>query len=160
MCTIRSTFRDASVEECTDWTVYSYSRKSRIMKGVSNQHNSLQRRISKLRKTRPTLRPHPRSGMQANPRITAGNNPAVFCGFQANTFPFAELHGSEVNFLSSGFCPSGLSLSDNVYSWISSQFTKCSLFCKTLLCIISFNLVTMQRGYLFQICLTDVPGEG
>lgn len=78
--------------------------------------------------------------MQADPCIIAGNNPAVFRGFRANNFIFAGLRGNllgcEVNFPSSGFCPSGPSLSDKVYSWISSQFTKCSLFCKTLLCLI------------------------
>lgn len=77
--------------------------------------------------------------MQADPCIIAGNNPAVFRGFRANNFPFAGLRGNllgcEVNFPSSGFCPSGPSLSGNVCSWISSQFTKCSLFCKALLCL-------------------------
>lgn len=55
--------------------------------------------------------------MQADWCISTGNNPAVFCGFRANNFPFSGLHGSflcsEVNFLSSGLCPNGLSLSDN-----------------------------------------------
>lgn len=86
--------------------------------------------------------------MQADPCIIAGNNPAVFRGFRANNFIFAGLHGNllgcEVNFPSGGFCPSGPSggfcpsgpsLSDKVYSWISSQYTKCSLFCKARLCL-------------------------
>lgn len=78
--------------------------------------------------------------------ITAGNNPAMSCGVQANDFPFAGLHMRAVKSIFYPVCfAHRASLSDNDVFVYAFQFTKCSLFCKTLLHIISFNLVTMQR---------------
>lgn len=97
--------------------------------------------------------------MQADPCIIAGNNPAVFRGFRANTFPFAGLHGnllgSEVNLLSSGFCPSGPSLSDNVV--LADRFPVYKVF---------FVLQNSPVHYLIQPChhaerlfVPDLPGR-